>query len=84
MGGNTVSALIGMGDIWGKTDRYTWGKYIATTLMGITNDTVMRASDELTALGRKMISFHSTGIGGRVMESMIREALFQLLWIFNA
>ena len=50
-------------------------KYIATTLMGITNDTVMRASDELTALGRKMISFHSTGIGGRVMESMIREGV---------
>ena len=43
--------------------------------MGITNDTVMRASDELTALGRKMISFHSTGIGGRVMESMIREGV---------
>ncbi|MFQ8842550.1 MAG: Tm-1-like ATP-binding domain-containing protein [Clostridium fessum] len=44
--GNTVSALIGMVTYGGNTDRYTWGKNISpTTLMGITNDTVMRASD---------------------------------------
>ena len=73
--GNTVSALIGMVTYGGKRIDTHGEKYIATTLMGITNDTVMRASDELTALGRKMISFHSTGIGGRVMESMIREGV---------
>lgn len=73
--GNTVSALIGMVTYGGKRIDTHGEKYIATTLMGITNDTVMRASDELTARGRKMISFHSTGIGGRVMESMIREGV---------
>ena len=53
--GNTVSALIGMVTYGGKRIDTHGEKYIATTLMGITNDTVMRASDELTALGRKMI-----------------------------
>ena len=48
--GNTVSALIGMVTYGGKRIDTHGEKYIATTLMGITNDTVMRASDELTAL----------------------------------
>ena len=49
--------------------------YIGATLMGITNDTVMQASNELTEHGKKIISFHSTGIGGKVMEDLIREGI---------
>ncbi len=73
--GNAVSALIGMTLYGGQLIDTHGEEYIATTLMGITNDTVMRASDALTAQGRKMISFHSTGIGGRVMETLIREGI---------
>lgn len=73
--GNTISAMIGMVE-HGNHKIDTKGKqYIATTLMGITNDTVMRASDELTAKGTNMISFHSTGIGGKIMEDMIYEGV---------
>ena len=73
--GNTVSALIGMVE-HGNHQIDTKGReYIATTLMGITNDTVMRASDTLTSQGKNMISFHSTGIGGKVMEDMISEGV---------
>lgn len=48
---------------------------IGTTLMGITNDTVMRAADLLTAAGWQTISFHSTGAGGKAMEKMIRDGM---------
>ncbi len=71
--GNSVAALIGMME-HGKHRIDTRGeKYIGTTLMGITNDTVMRAADLLMDQGQHVISFHSTGLGGHVMENLIRE-----------
>lgn len=73
--GNTVSAMIGMVTYGGRQIDTKGKQYIATTLMGITNDTVMRASDRLTEKGKHMISFHSTGIGGKVMEDLIRESV---------
>ena len=71
--GNAISALIGMAVFGGHPIDTKGEQYIGTTLMGITNDTVMRASDILSSRGRHMISFHSTGIGGKVMEDMIRS-----------
>jgi len=70
---NAISALIGMVVYGGQLIDTKGEQYIGTTLMGITNDTVMRASDLLTARGKHLISFHSTGIGGKVMEDMIRS-----------
>lgn len=71
--GNTVSAMIGMVTHGGRGIDTKGELYIGTTLMGITNDTVMQASNELAENGLKTISFHSTGIGGKVMEDLIRE-----------
>lgn len=73
--GNAVGAMVGMVSA-GTSSIDTGGEcYIAATLMGITNDTVMQASDELAKKGRKTISFHSTGIGGKVMEDLIRQGI---------
>jgi uncharacterized protein (UPF0261 family) len=70
---NSVASIEGMVK-YGKKKIDTHGKnYIGATLMGITNDTVMRAINNLTAHGENVISFHSTGIGGRVLESQIRH-----------
>lgn len=70
---NSVASIVGMVK-YGKQKIDTHGKnYIGATLMGITNDTVMRAINNLTAKGENVISFHSTGIGGRVLESQIRD-----------
>ncbi|WP_320129638.1 Tm-1-like ATP-binding domain-containing protein [uncultured Sphaerochaeta sp.] len=70
---NSVASVVGMVQ-YGKHEIDTHGKhYIGATLMGITNDTVMRAINNLTAEGENVISFHSTGIGGRVLESQIRD-----------
>ncbi len=73
--GNTVSAMLGMVTYGGKLIDTKGEQYIGTTLMGITNDTVMQASNELSAAGKNMISFHSTGIGGKVMEDLIRQGV---------
>jgi uncharacterized protein (UPF0261 family) len=70
---NSVASIVGMVK-YGEQKIDTHGKkYIGATLMGITNDTVMRAINNLTAEGENVISFHSTGIGGRVLESQIRD-----------
>ncbi|MGI5117116.1 Tm-1-like ATP-binding domain-containing protein [Treponema sp. SP13] len=72
---NAVAAVVGMVK-YGLHKIDTHGRQlIGTTLMGITNDTVMKAADVLTANGRHVISFHSTGIGGKVMESLIRQGV---------
>ena len=73
--GNTVAAMVGMVTYGGRLIDTRGEQYIATTLMGITNNTVMRASDQLSAEGYHMISFHSTGIGGKVMEDLIRQGV---------
>lgn len=74
---NAAAAIIGMAER-GKGEMDTAGhRLIAATLMGITNDTVMRAMDALHALGKETISFHATGMGGRVMEEMIRDGHIQ-------
>ncbi len=71
--GNAVGAIAGMVSC-GPSRIDTKGEcYIAATLMGITNDTVMLAVDELEKKGKRTISFHSTGMGGRVMEDLIRQ-----------
>lgn len=70
---NAAAAIIGMVE-HGYGEISTEGhRVIATTLMGITNDTVMRVANQLTAHGREMLSFHSTGLGGQILEQMIRD-----------
>ncbi len=70
---NAAAAVIGMVE-HGCKEINTEGRFlIGTTLMGITNDTVMAAANKLAALGKEVISFHSTGTGGRIMEQMIRD-----------
>ena len=73
--GNAVGAMIGMVSCGGALIETRGECYIAATLMGITNDTVMQAANELTEKGRRTISFHSTGIGGSVMEDLIRKGV---------
>jgi uncharacterized protein (UPF0261 family) len=70
---NAAAAVAGMAASGGGKIRPLTGCRIATTLMGITNDTVMRAAEILTRSGKEVISFHSTGVGGRTMEKMILE-----------
>lgn len=70
---NAVAAVIGMVER-GRRKLEAGRRYvIGTTLMGITNDTVIAAADNLSEMGYEVISYHSTGLGGRVLEQMIRD-----------
>lgn len=75
--GNAVAAIVGMVSYGGQCIDTHGELYIGTTLMGVTNDTVMTASDILVKHGYKTISFHSTGIGGKVLENLIRDGVIK-------
>jgi uncharacterized protein (UPF0261 family) len=72
---NTVAMVVGMVQYGQHAVETNGEQYIGATLMGITNDTVMRAINDLSDKGKHVISFHSTGIGGRVMENLIRDGV---------
>ncbi len=72
--GNAAAAVIGMTE---QTRRLPEdGKTrIGTTLMGVTNNSAVQAARLLEAKGYEVISFHSTGVGGRYLEYLIGEGL---------
>lgn len=48
---------------------------VGITLMGITNTGACAAVEELDRLGIEAIGFHSTGVGGRVMEQLALDGV---------
>ncbi|MCD8083893.1 MAG: Tm-1-like ATP-binding domain-containing protein, partial [Clostridiales bacterium] len=48
---------------------------VGLTLMGVTNTGCCAAVDELERLGVEVIGFHSTGVGGSIMEQMAEDGL---------
>jgi uncharacterized protein (UPF0261 family) len=46
---------------------------VGTTLMGATNDGVVAAAELLEAAGQPVMCFHSTGVGGQVLEELISD-----------
>ena len=70
---NATASIIGMTQYGGKLINTDGHRIIGATLMGITNDTVVAAEEKLRADGYELLSFHSTGVGGQVMEQMIHD-----------
>ncbi len=48
---------------------------VGLTLMGVTNNGAVAAVEELDRLGIEAIGFHSTGVGGRIMENLAEEGV---------
>lgn len=72
--GNAAAAVIGMAERAHLLPRD--GKTrIGTTLMGVTNNSAVQAARLLEEAGHEVISFHSTGVGGRYLEYLINEGL---------
>jgi uncharacterized protein (UPF0261 family) len=69
--GNAAGAILGMLEHAGQELPKVDTEIVGTTLMGATNDGVVQAVGHLEGMGRKVISFHSTGVGGKVMEELI-------------
>jgi len=71
--GNAAGAVMGMLQYAGKELPKAKTEIIGTTLMGATNDGVFHAARYLEEKGYHVICFHSTGVGGKVMEELIAE-----------
>ncbi len=70
--GNAVGAIVGMIQYGnGELPQTGGATIVGTTLMGATNDGIVLAARYLEEMGYPVISFHSTGIGGKVMEELI-------------
>ena len=68
---NATAALAGMVTHSGREIPKTETQLIGTTLMGATNDGVVNAISHLQSHGYEVVSFHSTGAGGRALEALI-------------
>lgn len=50
-------------------------KVIGVTMFGLTTPCAMMAKEYLESKGFEVLVFHATGVGGRTMESLVREGL---------
>jgi uncharacterized protein (UPF0261 family) len=73
---NAAAAVMGMVQFGGKT-LSTDQPMIAASMMGATNDGVVGAVRLLEGDGRSVVTFHSTGVGGRCMEQLVAEGKMQ-------
>lgn len=70
---NAAAAVTGMAEAGGRTVIVPKRPTVGTTLMGATNDGVVRAVEELEAAGLSVMSFHATGVGGQVLEELVTD-----------
>ena len=72
---NACACCIGMVKTAGTILKKGRKPVVGITLMGITNTGACAAVDELERLGVEVIGFHSTGVGGAIMEQMAADGL---------
>ena len=70
---NAAAAIAGMAKHAGVPLKSGQEIIVGATLMGVTNDGVAEAVKLVEKAGFQVISFHSTGVGGRAMEEFINE-----------
>lgn len=74
---NAAGAIVGMAqaDPVESTDQAE-RPLVAATMFGVTTPCVTSVREQLEALGYEVLVFHATGVGGRSMESLIRDRFF--------
>lgn len=72
---NACACCVGMVEQVGRVLEKGDKPVVGITLMGITNTGACAAVDELERLGIEAIGFHSTGVGGAIMEQMAADGL---------
>ena len=69
---NAAAALIGM--VRSGGERLDNSQFlIGATMMGVTNDGVINAVNLVKRAGHNVVVFHTTGVGGRSMEQLIKN-----------
>ena len=72
---NAAAAICGMAKVGIETNEKTNG-IIAISMFGNTNACVDKCSKILESKGYEVMVFHANGLGGKAMESMIRDGFF--------
>ncbi|MDR3590178.1 MAG: Tm-1-like ATP-binding domain-containing protein [Negativicutes bacterium] len=70
--GNAVGAMAGMLQYAGRELPASEGALVGATMMGAT-DKVIQAIEKVQKSGYPVACFHSTGVGGKVMEELIEK-----------
>eukprot|EP00257_Ricinus_communis_P017725 XP_015576238.1 uncharacterized protein LOC8273361 [Ricinus communis] len=71
--GMVIGRLGRVGGSCGVSDKLTVG----ITMFGVTTPCVNAVKERLTREGYETLIFHATGVGGRAMESLVREGFIQ-------
>jgi uncharacterized protein (UPF0261 family) len=71
-----ATAICGMSNVQPIQNRHSKGS-IAISMFGNTTACVDRCTALLKALNYEVLAFHATGVGGKTMESLIREGYFK-------
>jgi uncharacterized protein (UPF0261 family) len=71
-----AAAICAMANVGDKMEDDSSAGSIAISMFGNTTACVNQCSELLKKRGYEVFAFHATGVGGRTMESLIRENLF--------
>ncbi|HWE60682.1 MAG TPA: Tm-1-like ATP-binding domain-containing protein [Chloroflexota bacterium] len=75
--GNAAAAIVGMASAEADEPATTDDRpLVAASMFGVTTPCVTAAREGLEALGYEVLVFHATGVGGRSMETLIRDGFF--------
>ncbi|MDB5246831.1 MAG: transcriptional regulator [Segetibacter sp.] len=70
-----AAGICAMSKVTGTSDNAAAGR-IAISMFGNTSACVYKCTEILRAEGYEVLPFHANGVGGRAMESLIREGCF--------
>lgn len=71
-----ATAVCAMADITKQSEKNTSKGTIAISMFGNTSACVDQCSELLRKKGYEVLAFHANGLGGKTMESLIREGVF--------
>ena len=72
---NACACVVGLCTHGGQAVEKPARPLVGMTLMGVTNTGACAAVEELDRLGIEAVGFHSTGVGGRIMEELAEDGL---------
>ncbi|MCI6176050.1 Tm-1-like ATP-binding domain-containing protein [bacterium] len=72
---NACACVAGMARFSGSELKKPDRPVVGVSLMGITNEGCCAAIDELDRLGIESVGFHTTGVGGTIMEKLALDGL---------
>lgn len=74
--GMVISRLVNVGKLSGESEKVTVG----ITMFGVTTPCVNAVKERLVKGGYETLVFHATGVGGRAMESLVKEGFIQVIF----